>query len=87
MSPSIQKFTNHALEFHFMTLTNHPINNMRIINIKWHAPQKGWIKLNIYSAYDNLKSGLGGIFRNNKGNWIVGFQKFNNVLCPLHIEL
>ncbi|XP_019259064.1 PREDICTED: uncharacterized protein LOC109237239 [Nicotiana attenuata] len=47
----------------------------------------GWIKLNIDGAFEKLKSGIGGIFRDNTGKWILGFQKFCHSLFPLHTEL
>ncbi|XP_019235506.1 PREDICTED: uncharacterized protein LOC109215848 [Nicotiana attenuata] len=57
------------------------------IDIKWHPPQKGWYKLNVDGAHDNLKSGIGGVFRSCSGKWIIGFQKKTNAIYPLHAEL
>lgn len=70
-----------------MTSNNQSIQTIRTIQIKWRAPQIGWIKLNIDGAFENLKCGLGGVFRDNIGKWILGFQKFCHGLFPLRIEL
>lgn len=47
------------------------------INIKWHKPTLGWFKLNVDVAfkYEDLQSGLSGVFRNDDGNCVVGFLK------------
>lgn len=70
-----------------MTSNNNPITQMETINIKWHTPQKGWIKLNIDGAHEEHKSGIGGVFRSCKGKWIIGFQKNSSAIFPLHSEL
>lgn len=47
------------------------------IHIRWHAPQRNWYKLNTDGAYktNSKGTGLGGVFRDHAGNWILGFQK------------
>jgi len=43
--------------------------------VKWTPPQDGCIKLNIDGSYGASGDiGYGGLFRDNKGNWIAGFS-------------
>ncbi|XP_070007280.1 uncharacterized protein [Nicotiana sylvestris] len=60
-----------------------------LIKINWHKPQKGWFKLNVDANFNNYNQscGLGGIFRNANGNWVVAFTKSAHVNGSLAAEL
>nr|XP_016513463.1 PREDICTED: uncharacterized protein LOC107830431 [Nicotiana tabacum] len=47
------------------------------------------IKLNCDGAFssNNNAAGLGGAFRNNNGDWIMGFHKASQIISPTHAEL
>lgn len=40
--------------------------------VKWKAPKIGY-KLNTDGPNSKKNNGIGGVIRNNKGNWILGF--------------
>lgn len=46
--------------------------------VKWMAPEEGWLKLNIDGACDPISNSIavGGIIRDQFGNWIICFQNF-----------
>ncbi|XP_009762833.1 uncharacterized protein [Nicotiana sylvestris] len=55
-----------------------PLQKTRIlIEIRWIKPPPNTIKLNIDEAFSKytLEAGLGGVFRNNNGDWIVSYCK------------
>ncbi|XP_016511761.1 uncharacterized protein LOC107828887 [Nicotiana tabacum] len=59
------------------------------IKIGWHKPPKGWFKLNIDASFGSgtQKYGLGGVFWNVNGHWIVGFGKLSYVSRSLEAEI
>ncbi|XP_075111744.1 uncharacterized protein LOC142181940 [Nicotiana tabacum] len=59
------------------------------IKIARQKPPKGWSKLNIDASFDGViqKCGLGGIFRDAKGHWIVGFGKPSYECGSLETEI
>lgn len=46
-----------------------------IVSVKWDVPDLGWIKINVDAAVrlQNMHTGIGGLARDNSGNWIRGF--------------
>ncbi|KAF7809195.1 putative reverse transcriptase [Senna tora] len=54
-------------------------NNRSCINqiISWKPPEEGWIKINTDGAYNpsSNRMACGGVLRNEKGEWIMGFAK------------
>lgn len=61
----------------------------KIIHIKWEPPNNGTIKLNIDGAVKNNpgKGGLGGVFRDCEGQWLLGFCGAIPLASPLEAEL
>ncbi|XP_019258895.1 PREDICTED: uncharacterized protein LOC109237091 [Nicotiana attenuata] len=88
-SPRIKDISNLASEFLFFNSTGTTTKDKSSINIKWYPPQHDWYKLNTDGAFkhEGNKSGIGGAFRNNKGRWILGYQKMDKAISPLHAEL
>ncbi|XP_075102068.1 uncharacterized protein LOC142177427 [Nicotiana tabacum] len=78
-----------AREFLFLNSKDDPLQTKISVNITWHAPQKYWYKLNIDGAYKNgaKNLGLGGVFTDHIGTWIIGFQRQHTTISPLHTEL
>ncbi|KAJ7982470.1 Ribonuclease H [Quillaja saponaria] len=58
-----------------MALKN-PIRRKVIRWISWSKPETGYIKLNSDGAVANAQSraGCGGVFRNENGDWLLGFH-------------
>lgn len=75
LKPSLKIIYNHALEYHFLSSRSTPSQATKTIRVKWHAPSKGWTKLNIYGACNKTDNDIGGVFRSNTGKWILGFHK------------
>ncbi|XP_070004941.1 uncharacterized protein [Nicotiana sylvestris] len=75
----------------FKLLTEKSINTPQKIPIKirWHKPPKRWFKLNIDASFNsnNQKYGLGGVFRNANGNWVVGFAKSSHASGSIQAEI
>ncbi|OIT00279.1 hypothetical protein A4A49_59886, partial [Nicotiana attenuata] len=59
------------------------------ISIKWLLPTNFSIKLNINGAFKGKykKGGIGGIFRNSGGHWILGYYKSAIAYTPAYMEL
>ncbi|WMV38970.1 hypothetical protein MTR67_032355 [Solanum verrucosum] len=59
------------------------------IKIKWLPPLTPGIKLNINGSYNqnSIFNGIGGVFRDNCGNWIAGFYKRGKGVDDTHMEL
>ncbi|KAK4734382.1 hypothetical protein R3W88_008643 [Solanum pinnatisectum] len=51
------------------------MTNQASISINWTPPPTGTFKLNIDGATNITKGigGIGGVIRNNKGDWVIGF--------------
>ena len=53
-------------------------NRMVIRQIKWKKPNTGWVKLNTDGSADvasRTAGGGGGLIRDDRGNWIMGFTR------------
>ncbi|XP_070057860.1 uncharacterized protein [Nicotiana tomentosiformis] len=59
------------------------------ISVKWLKLTRNHIKLNIDGSFKEGTSlcGIGGLFRDNRGPWVLGFQGSLPCLSPLHAEL
>ncbi|XP_019231586.1 PREDICTED: uncharacterized protein LOC109212401 [Nicotiana attenuata] len=78
-----------AWEYIFFTELN-PFKAKKIpIEIRWYKPPKNAIKLNCDGAFSstNNAAGIGGLFRNSNGDWILGHQKATHAASPVHAEL
>nr|XP_009594976.1 uncharacterized protein LOC104091358 [Nicotiana tomentosiformis] len=43
------------------------------LHVKWHPPKQNHFKLNIDGAFKDGVGGIGGVFRNSKGDWVLGY--------------
>jgi len=75
---NIHLITTKAIEFRLLTETNVLHAPKLHIKVRWHKPPIGWFKLNIDVGFhkDMQKCGPGGVIKNAKGDWIVGYNKF-----------
>lgn len=50
--------------------------SMREITVKWTPPAERWVKCNVdgSSKEDDISVGCGGIIRDGKGKWILGYS-------------
>ncbi|XP_075086060.1 uncharacterized protein LOC142168804 [Nicotiana tabacum] len=81
--------TIEATEFNLLTgKSQNPQNNIPI-KVRWHKPPRGCFKLNIDASFknNNQKCGLGGVFRNSNGSWVVGFAKSTHANGSLEAEI
>ncbi|XP_059285085.1 uncharacterized protein LOC132038431 [Lycium ferocissimum] len=78
-----------ATEYKYSTSTATPHPATRMVNIKWYPPLPGYLKLNIDGAHSSTthKGGIGGVFRDHYGNWILGFYQANHCLNHTMAEL
>ncbi|XP_070007256.1 uncharacterized protein [Nicotiana sylvestris] len=76
-------------EFLFFTDKNHIQQSSVKIKIYWERPLPNKIKLNIDGAFlkEKIHIGIGGVFRNSSGNWIMGFTKSCYTSCSMQAEL
>ncbi|KAF7818437.1 reverse transcriptase [Senna tora] len=80
-----------AVEFFHVATENlsPPLGQPYILNVKWHPPNVGWWKLNCDGACSgNLGPfAIGGLIRDNLGNWVKGFSGFVGQGTALKAEL
>ncbi|XP_075111623.1 uncharacterized protein LOC142181882 [Nicotiana tabacum] len=69
----IRKVIHAAWEFTFSTERNPFVEKTINVEISWIKPNKDVIKLNYDGAFSSKskRAGLGGAFRNSKGDWIM----------------
>ncbi|XP_070028689.1 uncharacterized protein [Nicotiana sylvestris] len=85
----IRKVIHAAWEFTFFTERNPFVEKTINVEISWIKPNKDVIKLNCDGTFSSKcrRARLGGAFRNNKGDWIVGYHKLCQAISPIHAEL
>ncbi|KAL4319850.1 hypothetical protein GQ457_18G018210 [Hibiscus cannabinus] len=86
-------FVDHCIQlaraYHTPETTNVSPQITRETRRKWSCPTLGWIKLNVDGAMD-LRDGsatIGGVIRDDQGNWIFGFLKSVGICSVLTTEL
>ncbi|KAE8691648.1 putative Cc-nbs-lrr resistance protein [Hibiscus syriacus] len=72
--------------------TTHALRDCRnsiAVPIHWHPPPGSWICLNTDGAVSSGKAtgSIGGLFKDNEGSWISGFNKKIGITNPLQCEL
>lgn len=84
---SITSTLHFVWEFHFFTEKQPFCNKQITVKIILHKPLVNTLKLNCDAAFSitNKSAGLGGCLRNNKGDWIVGYQKQSQAACRITI--
>ncbi|XP_009770934.1 uncharacterized protein [Nicotiana sylvestris] len=68
--------TQQAVEYTYLAAFTHKTNHKRKITkkIKWNPPNTNFYKLNTDGAYSANTVGIGGLIRNSKAEWILGFS-------------
>ena len=69
--------SNQVAEFmHYIVSPRVPVHRT-IHRIRWEKPPVGWMKLNTNGSACGKPSvaGCGGVIRNDRGHWIVGFTR------------
>ncbi|XP_070015524.1 uncharacterized protein [Nicotiana sylvestris] len=86
---SLKSAINLTLEYKLLTEKENVTKVKISISIKWSKPPSGHIKLNIDGSFKEALSlcGFGGVFRDNNGQWIVGFHGNLPETTPLQAEL
>ena len=71
------EITNQAMEFMYCYSSSKAPNGRTSKLVRWEKPPSGWTKLNMNGAsLGNLGvAGCGGIMRDERGNWVVGFAR------------
>lgn len=54
----------------------------------WQHPEQGWIKLNVDGSVSNIqiRANIGGVLRDNKGQWITGFSMHTGMVEITRVE-
>ncbi|KAF7823154.1 putative WRKY transcription factor 31 [Senna tora] len=79
-----------AAEYHHLATNGFPHSARSIIlNVKWSPPLEGWWKLNTDGACSGNPGpfAIGGIIRNQLGNWISGYSGYVGTGTALKAEL
>ncbi|KAL4355559.1 hypothetical protein GQ457_06G006150 [Hibiscus cannabinus] len=66
-----------------------PITNRTMLPTPWSNPKPGWLRLNV-DGFVSPNTGIatiGGLLRDNAGNFIFGFSKFIGCVNNLYAEL
>lgn len=76
-------------EFNYCVNSPNYISSNTTIHIKWLPPTQPSLKLNIDGAFKGKykTGGIGGVFRNDKGDWILGYLDSALAYTPAYIEL
>lgn len=63
--------------------------NATCIHVKWEPPPRGWYKLNTDGACCTKESrgGLGGVIRNHRREWVIGFACSYPINKPVLLQL
>ncbi|OIT00921.1 putative ribonuclease h protein, partial [Nicotiana attenuata] len=67
--------TKQATEYCYLVAPSHKIKNNIRVPLKWIPPAPNIYKLNTDAAHSthSTRNGIGGIIRDHRGNWILGF--------------
>ncbi|CAL2257679.1 unnamed protein product [Prunus armeniaca] len=67
----------------------HPRPNSKIVEVAWHTPCFGFVKIKIDGAHkrDSGKAGSGGVFRNYQGHVLGAFSANLDVPNAVHTEV
>lgn len=86
---SLSKIIDQSVEYVLLTNMESNWDKKVILTISWTKPCRGWYKLNIDGAYNKEKGieGIGGVIRNEKGDWLIGFASKISVKNPVQAEL
>lgn len=65
------------------------VQNKLCRNIRWEPPDHNWVKLNCDGSVTDLgeRSGVGGVFRNSSGDFLLGFAANMGSLSITEAEL
>ena len=71
------EITNQAMEFMYCYSSSKAPNGRASKLVRWEKPPSGWTKLNMNGASlgNPGVAGCGGIMRDERGNWVVGFAR------------
>lgn len=66
-----------AVEYFHMAVRHNPSPEKTILHLKWYPHNAGFFKLNIDgAACETTREGkIGGVFRNNRGDWFMGYMR------------
>ncbi|KAL4353303.1 hypothetical protein GQ457_06G005280 [Hibiscus cannabinus] len=70
-------------------IANQRAPSRSIVQSCWCTPSLGWIKLNVDSSVStrDYRAGVGGVLRNDRGRWLLGFSRFLGHCDSLLAEL
>ncbi|OIT25995.1 hypothetical protein A4A49_57124, partial [Nicotiana attenuata] len=70
---SVRHTTQQAAEFTYLVAKCHKCVEKQQLNLKWIPPKDNFYKLNTDGACTDTTTDTGGIIRNSKAEWILGF--------------
>lgn len=87
--PSSKSIIQLTAEHFFLTNPPIPKHIKMLVYVKWKPPDRGTITLNTDRAFHATthKAGFGGVFRNHKGEWIMGYAGHYQASNVIDIEL
>ncbi|GLT78375.1 hypothetical protein SLA2020_499130 [Shorea laevis] len=76
-------------EYLYLNTRGAQISHKSVVNIRWHPPPSGFIKLNTdsFALSNPSQSSAGGVFRDEFGNWISGFSQKVGLSTSLSAEM
>lgn len=78
-----------VIEFKFFTSTDPSIQKRFLLSIVWIRPSLNTFKLkgNDFFIRGSTQGGIGGVIRDSKGDWVMGYVCCCDVINPIFIEL
>lgn len=85
----IPMLVTNTAEHYFLTNNSKKQTSNTPLYIKWHPPYAPCYKLNIDGSASPIlhNYGIGGVFRDSQGHWIMGFAGKLHQTSSAHIEL